>query len=59
MVVLYIVLIAILIGVIVFLLRQFIPGLKNDDEIKDEAIQVEEEVNRMIVNPEENKKDEE
>lgn len=59
MVVLYIVLIAILIGVIVFLLRQFIPGLKNDDEVKDEAIQVEEEVNRMIVNPEENKKDEE
>lgn len=55
-IVLYIILIVLVIGVVVFLLRKYIPGLK-DDEVKDEAQQVEEEVNRMIVNPSPEKKE--
>lgn len=60
--VLYIVLVAIAIGVVVFLMRKYVPGLKSKDENIDEARQVEEEVNRMIVNPqaqEQEEKDEE
>lgn len=50
---LWIVLIVLVIGVVVFLLRKYVPGLGNHDEEVDEDKRVEEEVNRMIVNPSE------
>ncbi len=58
MIVLYIVLIAIAIGGVVFLMRKYVPGLKSEEENVDEARQVEEEVNRMIVNPQVEKQEE-
>ncbi len=56
--IIYIIIIVLIIGAVVFLLRKFIPGLKDEEE-KDEARQVEEEVNRMIVNPEPEKENKE
>ena len=46
---LWIVLGVVAIGVIVFLLRKFVPGLGIENEPIDEAKQAEEEVNRYIV----------
>ncbi len=39
-------------------LKRVIPGLKNNDEEIDEATSIEQEVNRYIVTPEENKEKE-
>ncbi len=60
---LWIILGAIGIGVIVFLLRKFIPGLSTPSEPIDEKKQAEEDVNRVIMSDptpnEEEKEDEE
>lgn len=46
---LWIVLIFIAIGVVVFLLRKFVPGLSTPNEPIDEKKQAEEDVNRVIM----------
>lgn len=50
---------AIGLGVIVFLLRKFIPGLKGEDTIEDEKKVAEDNVKRRIVEYKEEEKDEE
>ena len=58
---LWIVILAIAIGLVVFLLRKFIPGLSTPNEPIDEKKQAEEDVNRVIMTDPvvEEKKDEE
>ena len=46
-------------GLIVFLLRKFIPGLKGEDTIEDEKKVAEDNVKRRIVEYKEEEKDEE
>ena len=53
---LWIILGVVAIGVIVFLLRKYVPGLGFDNEPVDEFKQAEEEVNRFIVTEDLNKK---
>ncbi len=50
---------AIGLGLIVFLLRKFIPGLKGEDTIEDEKKVAEDNVKRRIVEYKEEEKDEE
>ena len=50
---------AIGLGLIVFLLRKFIPGLKGEDTIEDEKKVAEDNVKRSIVEYKEEEKDEE
>ncbi len=49
---LYIVIGIAVIGIIVFLLRKYVPGLGNSNEVVDEKQAAEEEVNRYIVTEE-------
>ena len=49
---------AIGLGLIVFLLRKFIPGLKGEDTIEDEKKVAEDNVKRRIVEYKEEEKDE-